>query len=88
MILSVTYHLEVNMTINLVALLIGLLVFGLIAYVARWALAQFQAPQPVQMIVMVLLLIIFIVWLLGELGIGGPTLRVGAAPPNMVVATY
>ena len=65
------------MSINPVSLLIGLLVFGLIAYVARWALNQFPAPQPIQMIVMVIIFVIFLFWLLGELGVHGSRIRIG-----------
>jgi len=58
-------------------LLVGILIFGLIAYVVRWALAQFAVPAPVSTVVMILLLIVFVVWLLGVLGLGGPVLRIG-----------
>ncbi len=72
------------MTVNLIHLLIGCLVFGLIAYVARPVLRPFAAQAPGETIVLVILLILLIVWLLGELGVGGPVIRIGEAGPGIV----
>lgn len=65
------------MTINLVHLLIGFLFFFLLAYGARLMIRYFGAPHPVETIVMLILLIVFIVWLLQEIGITGPIIRIG-----------
>ena len=67
------------MTINLVTLLVGFLIFFLVAYGARLVIRQLGAPPPTEIIVMLILLVIFIVWLLQELGISGPIIRVGSA---------
>jgi energy-coupling factor transporter transmembrane protein EcfT len=67
------------MTINLVHLLVGFLIFLLVAYGARLIIRQLAAPPPVETIVMLILLVVFIVWLLSELGIGGPVIHIGSA---------
>jgi amino acid transporter len=65
------------MTINLVSLLIGFLVFFLLAYGVRLMCRQLAAPPPVETIVLLILLVVFIFWLLGELGVRGPVIHVG-----------
>ena len=65
------------MTINLIHLLLGPLIFFLIAYGARLVIRHLAAPPPVETIVMLVLLVLFIVWLVGELGLSGPVIRIG-----------
>jgi hypothetical protein len=67
------------MTINLVHLLVGFLFFFLLAYGARLMIRYFGAPQPVETIVMLILLIVFVVWILQEIGVTGPVIRIGNA---------
>lgn len=71
------------MTINLVSLLIGLVLWFLVGWLAKWGLTYFEAPPPVRMVVMVILLILFVLWLLTELGLTGysPTIHLGLAWP-------
>ena len=65
------------MTINLIHLLLGFLIFFLIAYGARLVIRHLAAPPPVETIVMLVLLVLFIVWLVGEFGLSGPVIRIG-----------
>ena len=48
----------------MIGLLIGLVVFALVAYLLWWLLQQFPMPQPVRLIVTVLFVLICIVMLL------------------------
>ena len=48
----------------MIGLLIGLVVFALVAYLLWWLLQQFPLPQPVRLIVTVLFVLICIVMLL------------------------
>lgn len=48
----------------MIGLLIGLVVFALVAYLVWWLLQQFPMPQPVRLIVTVLFVLICIVMLL------------------------
>ena len=48
----------------MIGLLIGLVVFALVAYLLWWLLNQFPLPQPVKMIVTVLFVLICIIVLL------------------------
>lgn len=48
----------------MIGLLIGLVVFALVAYLVWWLLQQFPLPQPVRLIVTVLFVLICIVMLL------------------------
>ena len=48
----------------MIGLLIGLVVFALVAYLVWWLLQQFLLPQPVRLIVTVLFVLICVVMLL------------------------
>lgn len=48
----------------MIGLLIGLVVFALVAYLVWWLLQQFPMPQPVRLIVTVLFVLICVVMLL------------------------
>ena len=48
----------------MIGLLIGLVVFALVAYLLWWLLQQFPLPQPVRLIVTVLFVLICVVMLL------------------------
>lgn len=65
------------MVINPVHLVIGVVVFVCLFWIARWGLAEMGAPPTVTKVVLVLLGVIAFVWLLGALGITAPVLRVG-----------
>ena len=63
----------------MIGLLIGLVVFALIAYLAWWLLSTIGAglPQPVRMIIMVLFVLICIVVLLNYVPLSLPHGRYG-----------
>ena len=56
----------------MIGLLIGLVVFALVAYLLWWLLQQFPMPQPVRLIVTVLFVLICIVMLLNYVPLNLP----------------
>lgn len=59
----------------MISLLIGLVVFALIAYLLWWLLSLIPLPQPIRVIVTVLFVLICIVMLLGYLPGGMHSIR-------------
>ena len=74
------------MTINLFSLLIGFLVFFILAYATRLVCRQLAAPAPIETVILLILLVMFIFWLIGELGLRGPVIHVGQTQELSVVA--
>ena len=56
----------------MIGLLIGLVVFALVAYLLWWLLQQFPMPQPVRLIVTVLFVLICVVMLLNSFPLNLP----------------
>jgi hypothetical protein len=53
---------------QLIQLLIGIVIFAVIAYGLWWVCVKFALPQPVLWIVGVILLIFLLVWVSGQVG--------------------
>lgn len=60
---------------SLLGFLIALLVFCVIIWAARSLMSAFGIGDPIATVVMVLLVILMLVWLLGQVGIMAPVLR-------------
>lgn len=60
---------------SLLGFLIALLVFCVIIWAARSLMSAFGIGDPISTVVMVLLVILMLVWLLGQVGIMAPVLR-------------
>ncbi len=60
---------------NLVALLVWLLVFCIVYWAATRILAAFGVGEPIHTVVIVILVIVGLYILLGQLGVGLPSLR-------------
>lgn len=65
------------MVIDPVYLIVGLLVWGLIGYVVRWAMGALAVPHPIDKVVMVVLVILFVLWLLSALGLVMSPIHIG-----------
>lgn len=57
------------MDINIIALLIGTILFVLVALIVQWGMGSLSVPGQVSKIVMLLLGVLYILWLLGQLGL-------------------
>jgi hypothetical protein len=67
------------MTIPLVTILVGLLIFALVLWAIRQLVPHLGLPSVVVTILYVVVVVIFVFWLLSVLGLwsGGGTVRVG-----------
>ena len=55
---------------NLLHILVGLLMFGVVGLAANWAMNQWTMPSPIRVAVLVVVSILFLLWLVDALGAG------------------
>ena len=48
----------------MVSLLVTVLVFGLICYIAFWAMSYLNVPEPIRKVVTVIIVVVAVIWLL------------------------
>ena len=59
------------MDINIIALLVGTIIFVLVALIAKWGMGALSVPAQIIQVVMILIGLLYLLWLLGQLGVLG-----------------
>ena len=64
---------------SLVSLLITLVVFGLVCYLAFWVMGYLNVPEPIRKVVTVIIVLLVVIWILNYFlpGVVAPPARHG-----------